>query len=146
VADLAETIESPPAVELHQIGSAAAESGEWEVRFLLANRGADLLKLISARLPHGQFRGAEIPFDGSASLAPGESLSFAARVRCDEPPGPVTENAFVIFLVQWKSREWRIFARVRVMVDADGIPEAVTQSITTQKVGFSGVAGESARS
>lgn len=135
-----------PGIELRQIGvEATGDGGDWEVRFLLANRGADTMKLISARLPHGQFRGAEMEFDGSANLAPGETQSFAVRVRCQEPPGLVTENAFVIFSVRWRSVPWRIFARLRVTVDARGTPHAVTESITTQKVGFSGVEDQSSR-
>ena len=135
-----------PAIELRQIGVAATgDAGEWEVRFLVANRGANALQLISARLPHGQFRSAEMQFDGLENLSPGETLTFAARVHCQEPPGVVTENAFVIFLVGWRSVPWRIFVRLRVTGDGSGIPQAVTESITTQKVGFSGV-GETVRS
>ena len=142
MSEAAERIEGP-AIELHQIGVAAEAAGEWEIRFLVINRGAHGLKLISARLPHGQFRTPEIQFDTSASLAAGETLSFAARVRCHEPPGLVTENAFLIFLVEWRGGRWRVFARLRVTVDVDGIPEAVTASITTQKVGFSGLESQS---
>ena len=129
-----------PVVELRQIAvEAAGDSGDWETRFLVANLGAETLVLIAARLPHGQFRAAELRFDPPSSLAPGEVMSFAARVHCQEPPGVVTENAFVIFLVQWRGERWRIFVRIRVTVDASGTPHAVTESITTQKVGFSGV-------
>lgn len=129
-----------PDIELRQIGvERAGEAGEWEVRFLAANRGADALKLISARLPHGQFRGPELRFGPPMSIAAGETFSFSARVRCDEPAGLVTENAFVILLVQWQGERWRVFVRVRVTVDPTGVPRAITQAVTAQKVGFSGV-------
>lgn len=113
--------------------------GLWEVAFLVTNEGADSLGLVSARLPHGQFRGDEVRFDSSAILAPAESFSFHARVRCHEPPGLVTENAFVILLVKWMRARWRIFVRLRIQVETSGIPRAFAESVTTQEVGFSGV-------
>lgn len=70
-------------------------------------------------------------------LASGETAQFQTSVRCDEPPGLVTENAFVIFTVDWLATAWRIFVRIRVVVNPEGAPETTTELITTQKVGFS---------
>ena len=72
-------------------------------------------------------------------LAPGKGNKFHVSVRCHEPSGLVTENAFVIFQAIWRGEPWRIFARIRVAVRTDGRPETETESITTQKVGFSGI-------
>jgi hypothetical protein len=90
-------------------------------------------------MPHGQFKSEEIRFEPPLDLAPGANEQFQTSVRCHEPSGLVTENAFVIFHVIWLAQRWRIFARVSVVVDADGTPAATTESITTQKVGFSGI-------
>lgn len=136
--------EAEPGIELRQIDvEAAGSDGDWNIRFLVANRGADPLELISVRLPHGQFRAAELNMERPPVLASDDTISFSVRIHCKEPPGLVTENAFVIFLVRWKGERWRIFGRVRVTVDTGGVPHAVTESVTTQKVGFSGIAEQS---
>ena len=57
-------------------------------------------------------------------------------VLCPESPETVVENAFVIFSAVWLESPWRIFARLRVVVDAEGKPTTLTESITTQQVGF----------
>ncbi len=111
----------------------------WSIGWEMENRGAKPLKVMAARLPHGQFKSEEIRFAPPLDLSPGASEQFHTSVRCHEPSGPVTENAFVIFQVIWSSEPWRIFARVSIVVDADGKPAATTESVTTQKVGFSGI-------
>jgi len=114
-------------------------AGCWQVRWQIDNRGGDRLEVAAVRLPHGQFKSAEQRFLPAVRLAAGESAQFDIIVRCLEPPGPVTENAFVIFQCRWHGAAWRIFVRIRVDVDAAGEPDTVTQLISTQKVGFSGI-------
>lgn len=92
------------------------------------------------RLPHGQFKSDDHRFEPPLDLAAGASSRFHVCVSCDEPAGLVTENAFVIFAARWSGEEWRIFVRIRVIVNAEGKPETATELVTTQKVGFSGVA------
>jgi hypothetical protein len=89
------------------------------------------------RLPHGQFKAQEREFELALNLTGGASAEFETLVHCKEPPGLVTENAFVIFYVSWLSASWRIFVRVRVQVDAQLALETAVESITTQRVGFS---------
>ena len=60
-------------------------------------------------------------------------------VSCAEPAGAVIENGFLILLVEWLKDRWRIFVRLRVTINQQGVPETATQLITTQRVGFSGV-------
>jgi len=88
-------------------------------------------------LPHGQFKSAERRFDPPLELEEGGQVAFRALVRCDEPPGLVTENAFIIFQVLWCKKPWRIFVRIRVVVEQTGEPGTSVQLITTQRVGFS---------
>jgi hypothetical protein len=132
--------ENPPRIALAQI-SANYESipERWRIRWTLENRGANFLAVESVRLPHGQFKSEEVRFEPALNLCPGGQVEFAASVRCKEPAGLVTENAFLIFDVIWLGERWRIFGRVRVSVTGDGRPETATESITAQKVGFSGV-------
>ena len=130
---------SGPTVELTQSSVAAVTTGYWKMRWIIQNTGANLFQLEKVRLPHGQFRAAEQEFDPSLDLEPGSAAEFDTVVYCNEPTGLVTENAFVIFAASWHGQQWRIFVRLRVVVDAQGEPQSVTEFVTTQKVGFSGV-------
>src|SRR5574341_72646 len=111
----------------------------WSIGWEVENRGKSPLKMAAVRLPHGQFKSDEQRFEPPIDLKSGASAQFTTQVRCDEPPGLVTENAFVIFHVSWLDQPWRIFVRVRVTINSQGEPESATEWITTQKVGFSGV-------
>jgi hypothetical protein len=133
-------LESQPAIELRQTAAEPADvHGEWRIEFSVKNEGDDVLELLMARLPHGQFRSEEQRFEPPLSLAPGENILFSSRVHCHEPPGLVSENAFVLFLAVSRRTSWRIFARIRVAIDEAGKPQTATESITTQRVGFSGI-------
>jgi hypothetical protein len=130
-----------PNVSLRQCSAARdGAMGFWNVRWQVENLGAETLKIISARLPHGQFKSDEQRFAPPLELAAGGSVEFQSHVHCDEPAGLVTENAFVIFHCQWSGEAWRIFVRIRANVNVDGEPQTATELITTQKVGFSGIA------
>lgn len=129
-----------PKIALRQVPLARHTAGNaWNIRWQVDNLGSDELKIVSVRLPHGQFKSDEQRFDPSLELAGGESKEFQSLVHCREPAGLVTENAFVIFYCQWRGEAWRIFVRLRVTVTADGEPETATELITTQKIGFSRV-------
>ncbi len=133
--------ENPPRIALAQIGIKRDQAPErWRIAWLVENRGSDSLKIESARLPHGQFKSGEVRFDPALLLPPGKSAEFTVSVCCHEPPGLVTENAFMIFYAVWLGEPCRIFARLRVNVSDAGQPAAVTESITAQRVGFSGAA------
>jgi hypothetical protein len=129
-----------PAIELRQ-GSVDQHGvmERWSIGWTITNTGAGSLAVVSVHLPHGQFKSGEHRFEPALDLAPGERGQFQLAVRCEEPPGLVTENAFVIFSVLWLGEAWRIFVRVRVVINDQGTPETATELITTQKVGFSGV-------
>jgi hypothetical protein len=132
--------ENSPQIVLTQVSAKRKGVKEcWSIDWLVENQGTDPLKILAARLPHGQFKSEEYGFEPALDLAPGESNQFKVSVGCNEPAGLVTENAFVIFKAIWLSEPWRIFVRLRVMVTADGRPETATELITTQRVGFSGV-------
>ncbi|HEV8719228.1 MAG TPA: hypothetical protein VGW77_01150 [Candidatus Binatia bacterium] len=112
----------------------------WSIGWRIENLGEHPIYVSAVRLPHGQFKSAERRFDPAIELAPGNKTELNILVKCDEPAGLVTENAFVILSVEWLGEQWRIFVRLRVMVTVDGRPETATELITTQRVGFSGVA------
>jgi hypothetical protein len=140
MADAHHHLESGPEIALTEV-SAEWDGAKrlWNIGWLVENRGRDSLEVLAARLPHGQFKSEELCFDTALILAPGESEEFHVAVRCNEPVGLVTENAFVIFNVNWLGEPWRIFVRIRVTMNVGGKPETETEAITTQRVGFSGI-------
>jgi hypothetical protein len=109
----------------------------WIIDWLIKNKSANTLRVVAVRLPHGQFKSDERRFDPAIELGPGEQRQIQTFVHCDEPAGLVTENAFVIFSVNWLGEPWRVFVRLRVVMTSDGRPETATELITAQKVGFS---------
>jgi len=129
-----------PKIVLRQLSVArAAATSCWNIRWEVENLGSDALEIVSVRLPHGQFKSDEQRFAPALELSGGGSEQFQSLVHCDESPGLVSENGFVIIHCQWRGEAWRIFVRIRVIVNAIGEPETATESITTQKVGFSGI-------
>jgi hypothetical protein len=129
-----------PQITLTQVSVEPEEGkGNWKILWRIANLNSQPLELRAVRLPHGQFKSAERQFEPAIHIAPKESVEFQVSVSCDEPEGLVTENAFLIFQVVRLDERWRIFARVRVTVNASGSPVATTELITTQRVGFSEV-------
>lgn len=111
----------------------------WSIGWSVQNLGPDPIGILAVRLPHGQFKSEELGFDPPIDLEPGAGRQFSTLVRCDEPSGLVTENAFVIFQANWRGERWRIFVRLRIVVNEKGEPNATTELITTQEVGFTGV-------
>jgi hypothetical protein len=133
---------SAPDIALSQVSVARHRSiGCWSFSWNVTNNGADPLIIVSARLPHSQFKSKECYLEPPLRLDSGQSGQFEVCVTCNEPAGLVTENAFVIFSAIWAGEAWRIFARISITVNAAGTPETKTEMITTQKTGFSGVTG-----
>jgi hypothetical protein len=127
-----------PVIAVEQSSSSRADAEDrWTVEWRITNTGVGSIAILSARLPHGQFKSEEQHFEPPLALDAGEQIWFRARVRCAEPPGLVTENAFIIFQVVWLNQTWRIFVRIRVVVQQSREPQTVVELITTQRAGFS---------
>jgi hypothetical protein len=107
--------------------------------WLIQNLTEQPIKFLAARCPHGQFKSAERFFDPPLQAAAGKTATIEMPVFCDAPAGAVIENGFLILLVEWLDKQWRIFVRLRVTIGQQGVPETATELITTQRVGFSGV-------
>jgi hypothetical protein len=129
-----------PQVELKQtkVGRDRV-SAQWRIVWSLKNLARHPLCVTSVRFPHQQFKSSELRFDPPRDLDEEIELEFEHLIQCDSAPGLVTENAFAIFYANWLGALWRIFVRLKVIVDIDGSPQATTQLITAQKAGFSGV-------
>lgn len=127
-----------PEVFVEQVRQAHRDDrGQWRIVWRVGNRNPSLLQLTAARLPHGKFRGPEKVFAPALELAAGQSTEIELSVVCNEAAGTIIENAFVIMRATREQAHWRIFVRLRVTVDESGVPQAVTESITTQREGFS---------
>jgi hypothetical protein len=132
--------QNAPEITLEQISAARIDKpGYWKVAWELKNVAPLPVKLLAVRLPHGQFKSEKLQFEPAIDLLAQQKARFQVAVRCQEPAGLVTENAFVIFDIDWRGAPWRIFVRVRVIVDEKGEPSATIELITTQEVGFTGV-------
>ena len=127
-----------PKIAIEQVSVAASDViNVWVVEWRIANNCGGNIAILSARLPHGQFKSDEQCFDPPLKLDQGSKIVFRALVHCNEPPGLVTENAFIIFEVLWFEEMWRLFVRIRVVVKTSGEPQSAVELITTQRAGFS---------
>ena len=119
--------------------SIEGEHGRWLFEWRIQNLTEKPIKFLTARCPHGQFRSEERFFDPPRDAAAGRNATIEMPVLCDEPAGAVIENGFLILLVEWLDKHWRIFVRLRVIINQEGKPETLSELITTQQVGFSGI-------
>ena len=108
-----------------------ARRGWWRVTFGIHNHGVETVQVHDAWLPHGQFRGeARIPLD--VTLHSGQTHALESLVHVDEPPLSVVHNAFLILRATTASGPTRLFVRLRVPVDAQGIPCPEVDRVTCQ--------------
>jgi hypothetical protein len=124
-----------PAVRLKTVGTAERDGNGWRTSWRIVNDDPLAVRVIEATAPHSQFRGAT-PLD--LTVRAGDGATFALVVDIDRPPGSEIENAFVILLIRRGEERWRVLARVRVAVDGAGTPRPRVETMTAQRVGFSG--------
>jgi hypothetical protein len=127
-----------PKISVRQISIHSGSSkGSWRIGWRVENLARHMLRSNAARFPHGQFKAAGQRFEPALVLGHTERVEFEATIACAEPAGVIVENAFVIFSAVWQDKPWRIFVRLRVIVDGEGKPKGIPKLITTQQVGFS---------
>jgi hypothetical protein len=131
---------SEPHVELKQIEAARDRIADhWRIVWALKNFARQSLRVSSVRFPHQQFKSDERIFHPPIDLNQGAEIEFEQIIQCAQRPGLITENAFAIFYATWFGDSWRIFVRLKVIVESDGDLRATTELITAQKAGFSGL-------
>ena len=70
---------------------------------------------------------------------PGQEVELKFEVACQEEPGTVVENAFLILVAHCQGEAWRLLARLTINWSQAqaGEPRPLTEMITAQRVGFS---------
>ncbi len=130
-----------PAVSVQPLTPAPTGTvGMWHVSWRIVNTGDAPIRLEAAWCPHGRFRASRWALSPPPTLLAAESTTVATDVACDEAPGTVVENAFVILRVAWREAPWRILVRLEIRVDARGVPQPAVMAISTQPVGFAATA------
>jgi hypothetical protein len=138
--DVATVSDDEPKVAVEEIPrNKEVGSSRWLFGWRILNLTDQPMRFLSARCPHGQFRSAERSFEPPLHASAHMNATIEMTVLCDEPPGTIVENAFLILAMEWRQDRWRIFVRLRVTVDREGIPGTMPELITTQRVGFSGI-------
>jgi len=126
---------SAPRLRIEPLGVAKREGDGWRTTWRITNTEPDAVRVVGAIAPHSQFRG-ETSLD--REVRGNASTQFSLVVRVEGAVGSEIENAFVIVPVQHGDERWRILARLRVPLDDAGTPRPRIETVTVQRVGFSG--------
>lgn len=128
-----------PRLEMHPVGPAEGlGNGRWRISWSAENPGLAPLVVHEAWLPHGRFRAHPRRFEPPIRLETGRPCDLTFEVACDEAPGTVVENGFILLRTSWEDAPWRVFVRVTVHVRVGGAPWPVTEAITQQRIQFDG--------
>jgi hypothetical protein len=107
----------------------------WRIRWRVTNGGGEHIRLVTMRAPHGRFRSDPLDLD----VVVAHTVTVEHTVRVEAAPGEDVENAFVIFVAVQGKETWRVLFRVRVHMDADGMPAPLVEAVSAHRVGFSEV-------
>ena len=124
-----------PRLTVAPIGAAKREGDGWRTTWRISNTEPDAIRVMAAVAPHSQFRG-ETSID--RELRGTGSTQFSLVVTTVGTAGSEIENAFVIVQVQRADERWRFLARLRVALGDAGKPQPRVETVTSQRVGFSG--------
>lgn len=124
-----------PRLSIAPLGIAKRDGEGWRTTWRVANPDAESVRIVAVIAPHSQFRG-ETSLD--REVRGKSSTQFSLVVRIDGGAGSEIENAFVILLVEQGGDRWRILARLRVPLEEGARPRPRVETVTVQRVGFSG--------
>ena len=114
-----------------------SDAGLWLVSWRIQNREDSAVDVLSTWLPHDHFWSERRDFVTSLRLAPEGAVDLQVAVSCNDKPGTVVENAFLVLRLTHKEQMWRAFVRLRIAVDAAGVPQHTCEAVTVHEVGFS---------
>jgi hypothetical protein len=126
---------SAPRLTVAPVGAAKRDGEGWRTTWRITNAEPDPVRIVAAIAPHSQFRG-EASLD--REVRGKGSTEFSLTVQTVGAAGSEIENAFVIVQVQRGDERWRVLARLRVPLGDEGKPQSRIESVTSQRVGFSG--------
>lgn len=126
---------SAPRLTVAPVGAAKRDGEGWRTTWRITNADPDPVRIVAAIAPHSQFRG-EVSLDRDVRGKGSTELSLA--VRTIGAAGTEIENAFLIVQVQRGDERWRVLARLRVPLGDEGKPQPRIETVTSQRVGFSG--------
>jgi hypothetical protein len=126
---------SAPRLTVAPVGAAKRDGEGWRTTWRITNAEPNPVRIVAAIAPHSQFRG-EASLD--REIRGKGSTEFSLAVRTVGAAGSEIENAFVIVQVQRGDERWRVLARLRVGLGDEGKPQPRIETVTSQRVGFSG--------
>ena len=124
-----------PRLTIAPVGAAKRDGDGWRTTWRIGNTDPEAIRIVAAIAPHSQFRG-ETALD--REIRPKRSTEFSIVVQTVGAAGSEVENAFVIVQVQRDDERWRFLARLRVSLGDAGKPQPRIETVTSQRVGFSG--------
>ena len=124
-----------PRLRVEPLGTAKRDGEGWRTTWRVTNLESEAVRVVGAIAPHSQFRG-EATLDREIRGKGNTQLSLV--VRADGVAGGEIENAFVILLIRQGDDRWRVLARLRVPLEEDARPRPSIESVTVQRIGFSG--------
>jgi len=124
-----------PRLSIEPLGTAKPDGEGWRTTWRVANAEAESVRIVAVLAPHSQFRG-ETSLDREVRGKASTQISLVVRTL--GAAGGEIENAFVILLVQHGDGRWRILVRLRVPLEEASRPRPRVESVTVQRVGFSG--------
>ena len=126
---------SAPRLSIEPLGIAKRDGEGWRTTWRVTNPEPESVRIVAAVAPHSQFRG-ETSLD--REVRGRASTQFSLVVRTRGAAGSEIENAFVILLVGQGEDRWRLLARLRVSLEEGARPRPRVETVTVQRVGFSG--------
>jgi hypothetical protein len=126
---------STPRLRIEPLGVAKRDGTRWRTTWRITNMDSDAVRVLGAIAPHSQFRG-DASLDREVRSKASTQVSLT--VETAGAAGSEIENAFLILLVQQGDERWRVLTRLRVSLDAEGRPRSRVETVTMQRVGFSG--------
>ena len=124
-----------PRLSIEPLGIAKRDGEGWRTTWRVVNPEPDAVRIVAVVAPHSQFRGET---SLNREVRGKASTQFSLVVRIDGAAGSEIENAFVILLVEQGEDRWRILARLRVALEEGARPRPRVETVTVQRVGFSG--------
>jgi hypothetical protein len=108
--------------------------GEWRITWTIGNRSDSVLWIDELRLPHDQFRSADVVFKPPIQVAPRGVRTITTNIQYSEPPGSMLTYPFLIARASWNNLPCRLFGRLRVEADEQGAPRPICEEVTIRPI------------